>query len=109
MSINKFTIDNFDIQVWTTDNDPPCVAVNMTVARKALEGCDLTDEEKTDVTELMASYCRLVDELRLPGYGSTEFLAIADLFARGIKENSSLKEPLNQMAWRLVKLYFCAL
>lgn len=98
MSINKLTIDDFEIQVWTTDNDPPCVAVNMTVACKALEGCDLTDEEKTDVTELMASYCRLVDERRLIGYGSTEFLAIADLFASGIKEYSSLKEPLNQMA-----------
>ena len=98
MSINKLTIDDFEIQVWTTDNDPPCVAVNMTIACQLLEGCDLTDEEKTDVTELMASYCRLVDERRLTGYGSTEFLAIADLFASGIKEYRSLKEPLNQMA-----------
>lgn len=79
-------IDGNRIAVWTSDVcDYYCVAVNMTVAVQRLEGYDLTDEEKTDVTELMASYCRLIDEFQLTGYGDTEFKAIADLFSKATK------------------------
>lgn len=78
---NYMEIDGNKIGVWTTVNiDNPVVAVNMTVAIEMLEGYDLTDEEKNDVTDLLAGYCRLIDESGLAGYGDTEFSAIADLF-----------------------------
>jgi len=100
MSITKHKIDGFEIHVWTNDVvDPPCVAVNITVAHKVLtEGYELTAEELNSVTDLMLGYSRYLDDRNMTGYGSTEFLAIADLFAGGIAEYSSLKEPLNKMA-----------
>lgn len=83
---NYMEIDGNRIGVWTTDVcEPPCVAVNMTVAVKRLEDYELTEEEKTDVTELMASYCGYVDQYQLTGYGDTEFEAIADLFSKAKK------------------------
>jgi hypothetical protein len=83
---NYMEIDGNKICVWTTDVcEPPCVAVNMTVAVKRLEGYELTEEEKTDVTELMAGYCSWVDQHQLTGYGDTEFDAIADLFSKAKK------------------------
>jgi hypothetical protein len=83
---NYMEIDGNRIGVWTTDVcEPPCVAVNMTVAVKRLEGYELTEEEKTDVTELMAGYCGYVDQCQLTGYGDTEFEAIADLFSKAKK------------------------
>ncbi len=83
---NYMEIDGNRIGVWTTDVcEPPCVAVNMTVAVKRLEGYELTEEEKTDVTELMAGYCSWVDQHQLTGYGDTEFEAIADLFSKATK------------------------
>lgn len=83
---NYMEIDGNRIAVWTADViDYPCIAVNMTVAIKRLEGYDLTDEEKTDVTELMAGYCNLVDQYQLTGYGDTEFEATADLFSHATK------------------------
>lgn len=99
MSITKHKIDGFEIDVWTNDVvDPPCVAVNITMAHQVLAGYELTAEELNSVTDLMLGYSRIMDERNLTGYGSTEFLAIADLFAGGIKEYASLKDPLNQMA-----------
>lgn len=83
---NYMEIDGNRIGVWTTDVcDPKCVAVNMTIAVKRLEGYELTEGEKTDVTELMASYCGYVDQYLLTGYGDTEFEAIADLFGKAKK------------------------
>lgn len=83
---NYMEIDGNRISVWTTDAcEPPCIAVNMTVAIEKLEDYDLTDEEKTDVTELAASYCGYLDHYRLTGYGDTEFEAIADLFSKATK------------------------
>ena len=83
---NYMEIDGNRIGVWTTDAcEPPCVAVNMTVAIKRLEGYELTEEEKTDVTELMAGYCNWVDQHQLTGYGDSEFEAIADLFSKATK------------------------
>lgn len=83
---NYMEIDGNRIGVWTTDVcEPPCVAVNMTVAVKQLEGYELTEEEKTDVTALMAGYCNWVDQYQLTGYGDTEFEAIADLFSKAKK------------------------
>jgi hypothetical protein len=83
---NYMEIDGNRIGVWTTDVcEPPCVAVNMTVAVKRLEGYELTEEEKTDVTELMAGYCNWVDQHQLTGYVVTEFEAIADLFSKATK------------------------
>lgn len=96
MSINKITIDGYEIQIWTTDVcDPPCVAVNMTAAIKRLEGYDLTEEEKTDVTDLMAGYCGYVDQYGYTGYGDTEFEAIADLFSKDKKIPAPVQLPIN--------------
>lgn len=84
--INYVTIDDFRIGVWTTVNiENPVIAVNMTVAIERLEGYDLTEEEKNDVTDLLAGYCGYVDHYRLSGYGDTEFEAIADLFSKATK------------------------
>lgn len=83
---NYMVIDGNKIGVWTTEVcSPPCVAVNMSVAIKRLEGYELTEEEKTDITQLMAGYCSYVDQYRLTGYGDTEFEAIADLFNKAVK------------------------
>ena len=80
--INKIEIDGFEIQIWISEfANPQYVAVNMTTAIEMLEGYDLTELEKTDVTELMAGYCRLVDEAGLNGFGDTEFEALTDLFS----------------------------
>lgn len=83
---NDMTIDGFKIAVWTSEHsEPPCIAVNMTIAIGSLEGYNLTEEEKTSLPELMAGYCRLVDESNFVGYGETEFESIADLFSHARK------------------------
>ena len=83
---NDMIIDGFHIAVWTSElANPPCVATNMTVAIERLEGSDLTELEKTDVRELQANYCRLIDEWNLNGFGETEFEAIADLFRKAVR------------------------
>ena len=52
---NYMEIDGNRIGVWTTDVcEPPCVAVNMTVAVKRLEGYELT-EEKSRITRYLAT------------------------------------------------------
>ena len=85
MSINKITIDGYEIQIWTTDYaDPPCVAVNMTQARILLKGYDISTAESENITDLMAGYCGIIDG-RLSGYGETEFEAIASLFSKAVK------------------------
>jgi len=82
MSINKIVIDGSEIQVWTTAVcDPPVVAVNMSAAIDILDD-ELTEEEKTNVTDLMAGYCGYVDQKGLTGYGKTEFEAISDLLSK---------------------------
>lgn len=85
--INYMTIDGYKIGVWTVEHmeENPCVAVNMSEAIEQLEGYSLTKEEKTDVTEMLAGYCRLIDEGGLSGFGETEFEAIADLFSHAHK------------------------
>lgn len=90
---NNLVIDGFKIATWKSDfSDPPYIATNMTVAVELLEGYDLTDEEKTDITELQAGYCRLIDERGSNGYGETEFEAIADLFGKAQKVKSTNAE-----------------
>jgi hypothetical protein len=70
--------------------DPPWIAVNMVAACKMLKGYDLTEEEKTDLVELMAGYCRLIDEADLIGYGTTELEAIMDI------PNTSVSYPTKE-------------
>lgn len=80
---NDMTIDGFKIATWKSEfAEPQWIATNMTVAVEMLEDYKLTEEEKTDVTELQAGYCRLIDERGLNGFGDTEFEAIADLFSK---------------------------
>jgi hypothetical protein len=80
---NKMTIDGFDIMTWTSDNvDPPCIAVNVTVADRLFT---LSDEDKSSIMELTANWCRLLDEYQITGYGETEFEAIQDLFSKATK------------------------
>ena len=55
---------------------PPWIAVDMDAAAELLEDYDLTDEEKTSLPELMAGYCRLIDEADLCHYGQTEEEAV---------------------------------
>jgi hypothetical protein len=57
----------------------------MAAAAKLLEGYGLTEKEKTELPELMASYCRLIDEAELCFYGDTEEEVIA-----ACKANSEL-------------------
>ena len=57
--------------------EPPWLAVDMDKAAEKLKNYGLTEAEKTDVEELMASYCRLVEEAGLCHYGATEQEAIA--------------------------------
>ena len=81
------TIDGFKISTWYAEHvEQPYHAVNMTVAIKKLEGYDLTEEEKTELPALMASYCRLIDDAGLIGFGETEFEAIQDLFENAVKK-----------------------
>lgn len=83
---NDMSIDDFKISTWYAEHcDLPYHAVNMSVAVKELEGCELTEEEKTSLPELMAGYCRLVEESGWVGYGDTEFEAIYDLFSKATK------------------------
>jgi len=49
----------------------------MDAAAKLLEGYGLTEKEKTELPELMAGYCRLIDEAELCFYGDTEEEVIA--------------------------------
>jgi hemerythrin-like domain-containing protein len=71
---HKIVIDHFEIQTWFCKHaEPQYLAVNMSEAIKKLKGYDLTDDEKHSVVDLMAGYCRLVDEAGLTGYGDTEF------------------------------------
>ena len=97
MSANYLTIDGFKIAVWTSAfADPPCVATNMTVAVRMLEGYGLTEEEKNDIRELQAGYCRLIDERGLNGFGETEFEAIQDLFSKATKVDKKPKADNTQ-------------
>ena len=79
---NNITIDGFKISTWSSDGvEQPYMAVNMTEATIQLKGYDLSDKEKESIPELMAGYCRLIEERGLTGYGETEFQSIADLFS----------------------------
>lgn len=78
---NDFTIDGMEFASWYSKGVPsPYHVVNMTVARSRLAGYNLTEAEKTQLPDLMAGYCRLVDEMGLIGYGDSEFEALTDLF-----------------------------
>ena len=85
-SSNKMVIDDFEIQTWYSKHvDHPYIAVNMTICIDRFKGYDLTEDEKTDVTEMMAGYCRLAEEHGLVGFGETEFESIQDLFSHAVK------------------------
>lgn len=57
--------------------DPPWLAVDMAAANKLLAGYRLSEAMKTDLAEMMAHYCRLIDEAGLCHYGTTEAEAVA--------------------------------
>jgi hypothetical protein len=50
----------------------PWLAIPMERAREILDGYDLTPFEKTSIPDMMAGYCRLLDECGLLFYGDTE-------------------------------------
>lgn len=58
--------------------ETPWLAVDMAAASEMLEGYGLTDKEKTNLPELMAGYCRLLDDAGMCHYGDTEEEAIAN-------------------------------
>jgi len=87
---NEMTIDGNKITTWYADHmEQPYTAVNMTVSIEMLKGYDLTDEEKTEQSALMAGYCRLLEERGLIGWGETEFESIQDLFSNATKVDST--------------------
>lgn len=55
---------------------PPWIAVDMDKANRLLDGYGLTELEKTSLPDMMARFCRLVDEADLCHYGDTEEEAI---------------------------------
>ena len=57
--------------------DPAWLAVDMDAANKLLDGYHLPTAMQTDLPEMMASYCRLIDEAGLCHYGHTEEEAVA--------------------------------
>jgi len=78
-----------EIQTHHADIDEsPWLAVSMTICNDRLKGHDLTDREKTDIGELFAGYCRLLDEMQIVGYGQTREEAITDLI-----RNAKIKPP----------------
>ena len=82
---NDMVIDGQKISTWYSYGvDNEFMAVNMTAVVNILGGYGLTEEEKTSIPDLMAGYCRLVDESGMAGYGDCEFEAIQDLFNRAL-------------------------
>lgn len=67
----------------------------MDAAAKLLEGYGLTEKEKTDLPELMAGYCRLIDEAELCFYGDTEEEVIAACKANSLLSSTSVKYDAN--------------
>lgn len=85
---NNMTISGCKISTWYAEHsEPPYQAVVMCVANEGLKDYGLTEEQKTSIPELMAGYCRLVEEAGWVGYGETEFEAIQDLFNKAKKVN----------------------
>ena len=64
-------------------DEDPWIAVSMKVCIARIS-YPLTHEEQTNVGELFASYCRLLDEGNMVGYGSTREAAIEDLVKREV-------------------------
>ena len=64
-------------------DEDPWLAVSMKVCMARIS-YPLTREEQTNVGELFASYCSLLDEGNMVGYGSTREAAIEDLVKRGV-------------------------
>jgi len=96
---NDMVIDGQKISTWYSKGvDNEYMAVNMTAVLRILDGYDLTELEKTSLPDLMAGYCRLVDESDMTGYGDCEFEAIENLFhkakARGKVKAVDLKNDL---------------
>lgn len=48
------------------------IAIPMNYAREILDGYDLTPTEKSSIADMMASYCRLLEEYGVIFYGETE-------------------------------------
>ena len=54
------------------NTEAPWLAVPMKAAREVLRGYDLTDDESSSLSAIMARYCRLLDEAGLTFTGQTE-------------------------------------
>lgn len=53
-------------------DEDPWLAIPMNDAREILDGYDLTKAEKSSIPDMMAGYCRLLDEYGMIFYGQTE-------------------------------------
>ena len=53
-------------------DEDPWLAIPMNDAREILDGYDLTKAEKSSIPDMMAGYCRLLDECGMIFYGQTE-------------------------------------
>ena len=77
--------------------EDPWLAVDIDAAAALLAGYGLTDQEKTDLPEMMAGYCRLIDEAGLCHYGQTEEEAVSACRANVKSDDNPAKEmPLKR-------------
>ena len=59
------------------DCDPPWIAIHRESALELLKDYDLTEEQKTDITLLMAGFCNVLDTAGLIFCGRTKAEATA--------------------------------
>ena len=69
-------------RIYTHKGPEDWMALSMNECCELLKGYNLTDEEKTDGTMLMAGYCRLLDEAGLIHFGTTSHEACESLVKR---------------------------
>lgn len=69
-------------RLYTHKGPDDWMSLSMNECCELLKGYSLTDAQKTDGAELMAGYCRLIDEAGLVHFGETEHEACQALVKR---------------------------
>jgi hypothetical protein len=75
--------------------EDPWLAIPMNREREILDSYDLTPSEKTSIPDMMAGYCRLLDECGMVFYGQTEREAqdAALAFLSSTRDTTPPKQP----------------
>lgn len=71
-------------------SEDPWIAVDMDVACDLVKGYKPGQEQKTQIMEMMASYCNILDRADVIGYGDTEQEAIEDLKTKLKARNANI-------------------